>query len=185
MRAAVALILVALVAHVAHANPPGLTEPTPPGMMAPVGPAPEPAAPRLKSYGTTTLLVDAAAVGILLLAIEQDDYETGESLAKLAIGTYVFGAPIVHLTKNKAGRALGSAAMRVGFPLIGIAMGLELTDNEDEGAVLGLLAGVVSASLIDAAYIAKGDPPPKAQPGWAPTASASQNGFAVGVGGRF
>jgi hypothetical protein len=198
MRVAVVLVL-AVLCQLAHANPPGMTEPAPLG-LTPSAPevTPQPPAPPLKSYRSHVLIADGIAVGLMVLAVEQND-DSSEALAKLSLGTYVFGAPLVHLTKNKSGRALASITMRVGFPIIGAMLGRSMAAdqycdynyeyncgdawNSDEAA-MGILAGIIGAMVVDAAYLAKGDPP-KQQAGWAPTAGVSHGGVVLGAAGRF
>jgi hypothetical protein len=198
MRAAAAAVIV-LTSQLAHATPPGLTPTTPPGLtpeQAPA-PAPTPAEPGLESYRGQVLAADGIAVGLMLVAIDKEsDGNDGEAFAKLSLGTYLFGAPLVHLTKNRAGRALASAAMRIGFPILGGMLGDSMKPKQvcydycNEGPsdelVLGVLAGVVAASAVDAIYLAKGDPPkPAAQPAWTPDARPTQGGFLLGVRAPF
>jgi hypothetical protein len=192
MRVAVAAAI-ALTCQLAHANPPG-AEPTvtPPG-LTPAAPLPEPG---LKSYRGQTLAADGVALGLLVVALSSDDYERADSFGKLSIGTFVLGAPLVHLTKQRTGRALGSLTMRVGFPIIGgmLASGLvagtqcdgDVCYDEDRGEVaLGILLGAIVASGVDMMYLAKGDAPKRPEPAWTPTARASQGGFSLGVLGQF
>jgi hypothetical protein len=163
--------------------PPGLTP-----VAAPVAPA-----PGVASYRGQTLLADGIAAGLLIAALSSDDYEQGESLAKLSLGTYALGAPIIHLTKGRSGHALGSVAMRIGFPILGGLLGDSMSkdcydyycgSNDDE-IVLGIFAGAITASALDAIYLAKGDAPKQPEPAWTPTARATQGGFALGASGRF
>ncbi|HEY5946129.1 MAG TPA: hypothetical protein VIV40_11590 [Kofleriaceae bacterium] len=198
MRVFVTAVL-ALTCQLAYAEAPGETpEVTPPGLAPTV--APTPAKPALKSYRAQTLLADGIAVGLMVVAFDTDNSDTAEALAKLSIGTYAFGAPLVHLTKERSGRALASLTMRIGFPIIGGFLGdsLRAKSNcdpyydycgDDEGPsgelVLGVLAGIVAASAVDAAYLARGETPKPAEPSWTPTARATQNGFALGVSGSF
>jgi hypothetical protein len=203
MRAAAAVV-VALSCQLAHANPPGMTESGPPGMtpvtppVTTTGPAAATAKP-LRSYRGQLLASDAIAVGLLLVAANTDDNDRGEGFAKLSVATYALGAPVIHLTKNRGGRAFASLTMRIAFPIIGGMLFDSLRpspqcddyyDYCDSGPsdemVLGVIGGVLAASIVDAAYLGRGDAPKVEQaPGWAPTARATQGGFAVGVGAAF
>ena len=86
--------------------------------------------------------------------------------------------------------------MRVGFPILGGLLGDNMGndsecydycdyENNDEQIVLGLFAGAIAASVIDAVYLAKGDAPKPPEPSWSPSARASQGGFTLGASGRF
>ena len=195
MRAAVVLVIA--LTSAAHANPPGLTppgleEPPPPPNAQPPAPSNQPA----QSYRTMTFAADAAAVGMLFLAIDNEN----EDLAKLSLGTYLFGAPLVHVVKNRPSRALASLGLRVGLPILGGMLGEAMHEEPEcyeydycgdyyEGpsdeAVLGIVGGALAAMVIDTAYLAKVDPPKREQPSWTPTARATKGGFALGVNGRF
>lgn len=200
-----AVAVVALTCQLAHANPPGTEPPstliapepypvvTPPG-LTPVVTAPPPA-PGVASYRGQTLLADGIAAGLLIVALSSDDYDSAESMGKLSLGTYALGAPIIHLTKGRTGHALASVAMRIGFPIIGGLLGDKMSNdyecyddfcesNNDGQIVLGIFAGAITASALDAIYLAKGDAP-KREPAWTPTARASQSGFSLGVLGKF
>jgi hypothetical protein len=192
--AVVAGLLAALAAvpSVAMADPPGLTPLSPPG-LAPTAPQPE----GVPSYGKLTLATDGIAVGILLLAISQES----EDLAKLSVGTYLVGAPIVHVTRGRVGRGLLSATMRVALPVVGAMAGASMESDKpcndpyddycgddegpDGGIVLGMLGGVLAASIIDAAYLAKGDGPRRPATAWQPTARPTNGGVALGLAGSF
>ncbi|HEY5926812.1 MAG TPA: hypothetical protein VIV11_34230 [Kofleriaceae bacterium] len=193
----VTLVLV-LLCQLAHASPPGLT---PVGITPEVTPvAPPPADEGLPSYRAQTLIADGIAAGLLLVAINEDN-DNSEALAKLSLGTYLFGAPLVHLTKNRSGRALASVTMRIGFPVIGGLLGESMRPKPEcdtyyddycqddlvgpsEEMVVGVILGVLAASVVDSAYLARGEAP-KPQPQWTPTAHASPGGFALGVNGTF
>lgn len=195
MRAAVVAASIAALAAVpslAMADPPGLTPLSPPS-LAPTAPQPQ----GVQSYGKLTLLADGLAVGILVLAISEES----EDLAKLSVGTYLVGAPIVHASRGRVGRGLLSTTMRVALPVVGAMAGASMEsekpcndpyddycgDDEgpDGGIVLGMLGGVLAASIIDAAYLAKGDEPMRPATAWQPTARRTNGGVALGIAGSF
>jgi hypothetical protein len=193
MRVVVAAVL-ALTCQLAHADGPLAPEPyptvTPPG-LTPAVTAPPPA-PVVASYRHQTLIADGIAAGLLVVALSSEDNRQAESIAKVSVATYLLGAPLTHVMKGRNGHALTSVAMRVGFPIIGgmLANGMtkrecyDYCESNDDEIVLGVFAGAIAASAIDAIYLAKGDAP-KQEPSWTPTARASQNGFALGVRGSF
>jgi hypothetical protein len=200
MRVAAAAAVLALTCQLAHADSPGMTPSGPPGLtpVSPVAPveAPPPT-PLVASYRAQTLAADAAAVGLFLIAAKSGDRDRSEVFGTLSIATYALGAPFIHVTKNRIGRAVLSLTMRVGFPVIGgmLLDSLRPTSTCDDGLyceytgpsdemVLGVIGGLIAASIVDAAVLAKGDAP-KADRGWAPTARATQGGFAVGVHAAF
>jgi hypothetical protein len=184
----IAAVILAMSAGTAMAQAPGAAL-TPPGMT----PALEPPAPALEpSYRGQTALVDAAAVGLMVLAGSTNN----QGLADAGLGTYLLGAPIVHYAHHRPGRAAGSLALRVGLPVLGVIVGVKThscggagPDLCDEGpgaeAVVGLLAGMVAASVIDTAFLAKGDEAPTTRPTWSPTIAARRDGVALGFAASF
>ena len=178
MRLASLALLLVLTA-VAHAGPPGLTPP--------LAPEPEPApmtapmtADHTEAYRAQTLGADAAAVGLVLLAAATDGsgrHSNTTSVLELAAATYVIGGPLIHLLHDRPGRAAGSLALRVGAPFVLALLGgylatagqncsgYDACDSDSAniaGAMLGGLVGAITASVIDAAVFAKGDPSPLA-----------------------
>lgn len=174
MRAVVA-IAIALTCQRAHAD----------------SPPPEPDRPVVASYRGTTLAFDGIALGLVVAA----DAADAPFLAVLGAGTYVVGAPIAHMTNQRYGRAAASMAMRVGLPLLGLIIGDNLPrdcgpsgdcNGSPVALYLGFAAGVVTASAVDAIFLADGDPKPS-QPKatWAPVAGPTRDGFALGIAGQF
>ena len=183
----IAVLILALSATTAAAEPPGLTP-----LVEPA--APPPSEPLEASYRAQTAGADAAALGLVFVAAGT---KSG-GVSQLALGTYMFGAPLVHLAHHRPGRAAGSLALRVGLPILGGVIGAKTyhsscrasddTCDDDEGpiiqAALGILGGMIAASVIDTAVLAKGDEAP-ARPGWSPTVRANHDGFSLGVTGSF
>jgi hypothetical protein len=180
MRVVAAAALIACTAKVATA--------TPPEEGAPVS-SEETVVP---SYRNQTLAADGIAVGLIVIS---GAVENG-AVAGVGVGVYLVGAPFVHLTKERRGlHALASVAMRVGLPLAGVLIGDRIPQDcggspcmasPPPGVLVGLLAGAVTASALDAIFLAKGDAPKTApQPGWTPVAAPTQDGFALGVAGQF
>lgn len=106
-----------------------------------------------KSYGLQIVAIDAAAILGGVAA------QNGGVL----FGAYVLGGPMVHAANGGGAKVLGSLALRAGLPLGGALLGAAATncDNSDEllcglGEIaIGALIGVVTATTIDAAVLAK------------------------------
>jgi hypothetical protein len=154
------LIVLALVAS-AHAEPPGLTGLTPLVAL----PAPAPVMVTEESYRLQTLLSDLTVVGLGVVASKNNG--SGDTLGPVAVGVYFLGAPAVHIAHHHYARAAASLALRVGLPLLGVAIGSalgkgqcsEYCDNDSDiaGAVFGGMVGVLAASLIDIGYLSRGE----------------------------
>jgi hypothetical protein len=166
------LIAAALVAFSvpAFADPPGLTEPTP---------AP---APAVESYRLEVFALDAGAT-VALVAGNRNSAVVG-----LALGTYVLGAPILHLMHGRQGTAMVSLGLRVGLPLlVGMIGSRAFADSSDPdsdgpiaGAALGVMTGAVTASAIDIGALAAGDERPHLA-----VTPASHGGMTFGLAGSF
>lgn len=112
-------------------------------------------------YGWQTLASDGASVLVLVAAVESHD---SSLLAPLSVVGYAIGAPGVHLYNHRPWKALGSLALRIGLPATGLAMGMSSAKcpppTGDYGncgeydAIVGLGAGLLAASLIDASVLA-------------------------------
>jgi len=110
-----------------------------------------------KHYGIQILATDAAVI-VAGFATEEPN---------VLLGGYLLGGPIVHLFNGKKRTALGSLAMRAGFPLMGGVLGAAAAesdcrdDDEEEmfcglGHVVGgMLLGMITAAVVDAAVLAK------------------------------
>jgi hypothetical protein len=151
--------------------------------------APEPDE-AVASYRTTTLKPDGVALGLAVAGIATSE----SSLGFLGAGTYAVGAPLVHLTKQRYGRALASVALRVGLPLLGVLIGDSIPRDCPAGDCMtgsravgiGFGAGVVTAIALDTIFLAQGDPPPRRpQTAWSPVAAPTRGGLALGVAGEF
>jgi hypothetical protein len=155
------------------------------------GPAATPAARPLPAdakpsrwYGWQTLAVDGASVALRGSAISltrQSEVSPWTVVGWAGVGSFAFGAPILHLVHANPGRALASFGLRVGAPLV---LGLTATAADCihqpregcGGATAGLIGatvGIVAAMTVDAAVFAY-DQPPKG--------SASLPRLQIGVG---
>jgi hypothetical protein len=161
-------------------------------------------------YGWQTLVADLAiqagggvAYGIGLAGDASDGVKNAISLS--ALGGWVVVSPIVHALHGHGGKAVGSAALRIGVPLVTGAAGATigwLTSGEsdkgaEDGAALGILAGVITVTILDAAVIAREQvyrsdphpygarPAPRLALALAPFAAPRAGGGTVGLTARF
>jgi len=187
----VRILIVLALARVAAAEPPGMTV-TPPG-LAPVIELPAPVALE-PGYRNQTAIADGIGVGLFLIGISTQSDPVGY----LWLGTYLGGAPLVHLAHHRPGRAAGSLALRVGLPILGGLLGDKLgtqpgcsgindgcsSSDRTERMLLGALGGMVAAMVIDTGFLAKGDEAP-ARPSWSPAIAARRDGVTLGLSGSF
>lgn len=188
------LVLAATVPAVAHADTEvdptdttttAVSTPTSPAVLAPI---PEREPPRW--YGGDVLLADGVALGLLVIggSLQSGGHDTiGSSLMIAGLGTYVLGGPAVHLAHDRPGAALGSLALRAGLPVASAYVGASLercTPGEWfcglGGAVLGGLAGMAGAVVLDTAVLAYA---PRAEVRVSPMVGGGRLG--VSVGGLF
>lgn len=155
--------------------------PEPPG-----GTVRDRAAPR-RSYAKHTLVVDAAALGAVLLGAASDE----GAMLGLGAAAYFFGAPIVHVAHRQGGRAWASIGLRVGLPLGGVLAGMVLACGGDVagdcavgGAAVGGLLGVAGAVTLDASVLAR-KPLPARKAGVAVTPQVDRSFAGVHVHGTF
>ncbi len=182
------LLILALAASSAHAEPPGLT---PLAVPVPL-PAPVPVEVPDSSYRIQTALADAAAVGLVIAASKA---QNGDQLGTAAVGMYALGGPAVHLFNHHPGRAAASLALRIGLPMLGALIGGSIGQcssncGEDDysglaGALLGMLTGAVVASAIDIGYLSRGETAMAQPAGVSPAFSAGGGTMRLGFGGAF
>jgi hypothetical protein len=137
-------------------------EPPPEVIGAPIAPAP---AAATRWYGWQPLVADANAVLLVLAASSTKSGALGLS----GLGTYLLAPPIIHLAHGRPGAAAGSFTLRVILPFTGGLLGGALATGcssgpycKLNGVVLGGLAGLVSAIVIDAAAISYEELEPRA-----------------------
>ena len=141
----VTLLAVLTISTVAAAQPPGLTP-----MQEPVAPERVEVEP---AYRLQTAGVDLSA---LLMMSTGSSAGVGAGIATLALG-----APALHLYHHQPGRAVASLGLRVGLPLIGMAIGAGAaqkgTDAEIALPGIGAVIGLVAASAIDIGYLSRAE----------------------------
>ncbi len=133
-------------------------------------------------YGWQTLTADGLALGIGVVGAGTES----TTLGHVALGSYLVGAPIVHLAHDEPARAFGSLALRAGLPAAGLLAGCQLDDDPGflgciGGAALGTLIGMSAAIAIDSAALAWSDTPVKAADA-APKRFAISPTFTTGKG---
>lgn len=107
-------------------------------------------------YGWKVAVLDGTAITLTSLGVAT---ETGE-IAVVSVGAAALGPPIIHLTHDNRGRALGSLALRIGLPAVGAFMarngfcGAHCNEREESASlnIISLFGGAVgflAASLID------------------------------------
>lgn len=123
---------------------------------APVEVAPETVS---ESYASGVLAAD----GLAALALVGGVVVQSERAVGLSLATYLLGAPIVHFAHGELWRGVGSGALRIGSPMVLGLTGFMLGGGGSKhgnlvpSAVLGglgLVGGVLAASVLDAALLA-------------------------------
>jgi hypothetical protein len=168
-------------------------------------PAPAPAP---ESYRLQIVAADGLAAGLFILGATQHG-DSGQPIALLGTAGFAFGGPIVHLYHHRSKRAAQSLGLRLGLPVFGGLVGWYVGPRQQcyyadaggapplfppgggcgdsgsiAGAVLGVLAGAVTASIVDTAVLAKPDEVAPAQ-SWSPTVTAAPGAWSLGVRGAF
>lgn len=125
--------------------------------------------PTERWYGWQTLSVDALPIGLLITGITVEG-DARPTLLVSGATTFAVGAPVVHMVHDRPLIGLASFGLRVGLPVLGIAVGSAFynpnispdipgspKDDSDDGAlplVVGGLIGVAGASALDAGLLA-------------------------------
>ena len=164
-----------------------------------------PPAPKAEWYGWQTLAVDGASLGTLALAGETAGHDSSMSNVLLwsSISGYALGGPIVHAAHGQWGTALADLGLRAGAVAagaaigyaVGAASGTEMCGAQPcwvqpplTGLVLGAAAGVVTASVVDAAVLGRSKPrrdeTPAPAVSWTPRSRWCQEGGRAASRGR-
>jgi hypothetical protein len=135
------------------------------------------------SYSGTILRLDSISLGAFLLGVtmvlsDGSNQKTGTILVVAAIPTWLLAAPIVHGMHHQPGRVVGSVALRLLLPSVGLAIGSKLDSGDGSDTLAGCLLGAIAATAIDAAVAH--------QSTWSPVVAPTQHGGAtLGVAGRW
>lgn len=153
-------------------------------------------------YWWQNLSVDVASLTLLASAIAADEFTGNEDLPEVlgfaALLGYGLGSPIVHIAQHgNVNRALLSLLLRGGVPLAGAFVGTLLPGCGQEEficdeQVIGLLAGVGAAMVIDYVWLAGKRVERVPARGLSarrlsivPSVSPSGDAVALGLSGRF
>jgi hypothetical protein len=135
-------------------------------------------------YGAPTLGVDAASLGLAVLAFKADS----AILAYASMGSFALGGPINHLTQGNGGRAAASLGMRVALPVLLGVGGAFIPGACDRhaciGPIVGVFAGMAAASAIDTAALSYKEVPEK-RSAIAPVLAVGKDMAYVGASGQF
>jgi hypothetical protein len=129
-----------------------------------------PAAADLSDRGTI-VITDATSDALMAsLFVERIDRATHAAPFYVGVAGYALGGPIVHAAHGDWGRAGISLSARVVLPVVGIVGGHELCvagsdEDHDEllpcfgSMILGGIAGIVGAEVLDWAAVSRGPEP--------------------------
>ena len=117
-------------------------------------------------YGWQTLIVDAAATGLLTAGLIQTATSESRNTTLLlsGYGVYVFGPPIVHFAHRKVGIGFADMGIRIAAPVVLALAGNALAGRggssgelfaSGEGTAAGFLVGYAGAVALDAALFAR------------------------------
>ena len=122
-------------------------------------------------YGKPMLVTDLVALGVFgggVVAFEYNE-QLGGALLLASAGAYLLNGPIVHFHAGRIGVGFGSLGLRGGSPVVGFWTGFIVgavasKGCESDGCQLGygiigggigILAGAVTAAIIDNALLAR------------------------------
>lgn len=143
--------------------------------------APPPAAPARVWYGWQILLADAASIGVASVGGATSGLADGWRSLLIGLGTlgYVADGPILHAAHGDERHAGLSGALRLGLPVLGLAMGAAIAfvpaphapsfGGIVEGALVGAVACTVPAIVIDSTVFAWQAAPGPAAPATGPS----------------
>jgi len=154
-------------------------------------------------YGWQTLSADVATVALSLGVGQLNNNAGGYTF----LGGYLLGGPTVHAFHQQYGKAGISLALRAGLPvtlglgglLLGSSQCKERKDDGNNeiivppcgpllgavGAAFGVFTGVVAASALDMAFLARKQEPVKEGVSWSPVLAPRQDGVMLGAVGRW
>jgi hypothetical protein len=133
------------------------------------------------------LAMDSVAYGAIGLGLRFES--TREALVPVGAGMYLLSAPFQHAWRYRWGSAALSLGGRVALPLGGAMLGAAAscgnTDHDCSPAVWGgLIAGMVTATVLDGALVAH-EPLPPSMDGWQPIVGVGRASAFIGAQGQF
>jgi hypothetical protein len=143
-------------------------------------------------------VADGASLAILAAGAAS----SSAPLAIVGVAGWFLASPVVHVSHAGVGRGLGSLALRIGLPVVGILIANiasdgcwrepGASDNCDTAAQAeGLLLGAVAAEVLDVAWLARDARPVEPAPHGSDhpfaqlVVSPAVGGASVGLVGRF
>lgn len=133
-------------------------------------------------YGYQTLATDGAALSMGLGSVASGASRSATVFGAAGLGTYALGGPIVHFAHGEVSRGFVDLGIRAAAPLVlgvggGIIGGRTAPSSNDadkslangyvgvtQGATIGALVGAITASAIDAIFLAHDERPAQARP---------------------
>jgi len=145
------------------------------------------------SFGHEIIFVDGISAGLMLLGVliaEQDKQDAGASVAAVGAFGYALGPPVLHWSHGQGAGGFASFGLRAGLPFVGglVGAGACGITNEQGGctpAVVGAIAGAVSAVVLDTKFLANYEAPRAGALRFAPTASAAPGRASLGLVGSW
>ncbi len=165
-------------------------------------------APETQSYAHQLMVADAASVGALVIGGATGNRWVGAT----GVAGLFLAAPIVHWTQGMGGAGVGSLALRIGLPLLGVGAGVgylaiwgrgqassshcgagpqpSSSDNCVTGPLLPMVAGaavgLLGAMVLDYVFLGKKPVPrPEGRFALAPTLLLANVGATISVIGQF
>jgi hypothetical protein len=132
------------------------------------------------------VMIGDGASDALMLTVFSDtlDHGSGGTLFFLGAAGYTLAPPIIHAANHEWGRAGIDLGVRVGLPVVGLALGNAICSQEDHhagdlqpclgSALIGGALGMIGAEVIDWTAIARG-----------PSAPAMPIAHVISIGGSF
>lgn len=162
--------------------------------------APKPKPPATEQrywYGWQLVLVDSLALGTFGV-VEATDARGAAvwALGLPAVLTYKVVPPIIHWRHDRGAIAWASFGLRDGLPSLGYISGFNISGCagallkprcDDNGPLIGMVTGMIAASILDAALLSR-DAPVKAKPPvvrWSPLISVDRDDASLQLVGSF
>lgn len=121
---------------------------------------PPPAQTRTETYRGSIAIADATAMGVAIGGIAG----RYDGVWLLGLSSYIVAAPLIHGSNENPRGALASLGLRVALPVAGLIAGYQIGTDRCKSEPLGCeavyfflggVAGAVSASIIDIAFLAE------------------------------
>jgi hypothetical protein len=142
----------------------------------------------LRNYRLQLLGADALGYGLVVVGVAEKGEAVDHDATLDGLAMVEFGSPFVHVLHGEWGRFGGSLGLRAGLSGLGFMLGAAVASNCDgcrnRAANEGLLLGLVTASILDAALQTR--IPTRGRPAaWSPQITPRHGGGTIGVAGAF